>query len=1119
MNRFLTLSLSALCIAFGASAQTIFQEDFETANTGDTPLPIGTKAWTTVSGYSGKNQNYTWHNEFFEKEKNPFGSDHYAQVSGPLFSSDVDGFGPREEILLSPEINLDDTYQLNFAFQISPVHEYDDSRYDFQVRVVTDDNLDGAENIFTVHDENVLRNANVPYPLPGWGPHYATVDLSDFKGEKVKLAFVFKMYKELANSVSLDDISVVKYVPPTGPVPQLTLNRFDFGKYYIGELAISDVITLKNIGKDGLQITGIDAPQGVVTTLDAAKVNLLRNQSVDFRIRYKAEMTTPANGNITIHTTGGDAVIAFQAEKEFVPEGYSLETFEEFFPPAGWESKGWGYGASPVEGDRAACGDGDYSAISLRSPMLDLSNGGSVTFTYYNLFTSDDPEDAPEYDITLQVSYDGGASWTDKWTSDYMSHLNAVFTETIDLGVGTGEDYIRWTYPAVEVDDEGAAPHSSFYLDRVLLPNVVGVGGLPGRTTLLSPANGEEDIFPQNVELSWGPAQFATGYKLYVGTSKDANEVINGEDVGRQYRYTIPQLDYETEYTWRVVAYNDKGDAVTNTTWRFKTQKDASVTEYPYEENFHGVKTVPTGWVSTTDSPYGALRHWSPNTYYEYEFDNKKFGVLHSSWLDAGQYNDLTTADFILPEDRNMAISFMWSDSHPSDLSIDPTGNIKKENVDEYDKMYGEFLILPEGGEWTKLSEIHTAFQGNENWWYTEKIDLTPYRGQKVRFRWYHKSLGSGDDGMCVTHIVIDENKDYVAGTNYSSWNAGKVNYEKSADSADRFVIFNQGNKPLTVASAEFSTPNFSSTLKAGDVVSLEESFPFTVRFDALQSAAKVSDKLVITFEDGSSIEVPVEGEALPEGTYYYSFEPNENEYQWTDDFTMIDADNATNFMFTTSWVGYSANGRKSAFTCESDSSDGEGMYGMMNPVSGMHALVSASPQSTKADNWLIYKRITVNANSSLDFYARNYDCTGTYEPDPNHRFQIMVSEAGNTNVKDFTEFSDLVEIPLAEYLLWNSYSYDLSPLAGKSVYVAIRHTTDAPSNLAFWDDIQFNNVSFAESSVEGIDADELAASYVEVYNAAGLKVAAGQGAETISALPAGFYIVRCGDRALRIMK
>lgn len=58
-----------------------------------------------------------------------------AYCDGQMFSG-ADGAGPREEILLTPELDLDDTYQLSFDWQTSQVAFSAKSLYDLQVRIV-----------------------------------------------------------------------------------------------------------------------------------------------------------------------------------------------------------------------------------------------------------------------------------------------------------------------------------------------------------------------------------------------------------------------------------------------------------------------------------------------------------------------------------------------------------------------------------------------------------------------------------------------------------------------------------------------------------------------------------------------------------------------------------------------------------------------------------------------------------------------------------------------------------------------------------------------------------------------------------------------------------------------
>lgn len=1115
MKRFY-LVMAGLALMASASAQTLLTEDFETGNTGDKLRPVA-PGWTTIDSYTGSITKYTWHNYYSaitEDSPNPTISGKCcASVDGPISASDTQGKGPREEILLTPELNLNDTYQLQFTFKVSPMNAYDKSRYDLQVRVVENDNMAGAETVFSIQNQKMMKDAGITtYPITDWSPYTAKVDLSDFKGSKVKIAFVYKMMGETANVVWLDDVSVKKFTPASGPIASLSMDRYDFGKIYIGERVYSDVMTLTNTGKEGLKITSVDKPAGVTLTFDPKDVNLGTYDRLSFQVAYEASMTSPASGSLVFHTTGGDVALQISASKQLVPDGYTLETFNDYFPPAGWTNNGWTWTSSPIEGEHSALGSGDFSVTTLRSPKIDLTEGGKVYFTYYNYYGG---ETAPEYDISLQVSYDGGDNWVTKWTSDYQNGLNKILDAEVDLGYGDDNCYVRWYYPAVESDDNGAYDHSAFTLDRVLLPNLVGSDGAPTRATVISPANGATNVYPRDVELKWGPAQFAKGYKVYVGTSTAANELVDGVDVGKALSYTIPLCDYETKYYWKIVGYNDKGSSTTAPRWNFTTQPDASIAKYPYEQNFD-TKEIPTGWLLTPSKTYS--RTWYVNDSFKYKLDDKAYNALSSMWLDAGDSNSVTTPEFLLPSDKTMSISFIWGDEHPSDLKVDPTGMTKKNNVEPNNGIsYCDFEIFA-NGEWKKLSTLSEAeAEDGKKFWINEKIDLSPYKGQKVQFRWVHVSLSHKDESSSLTHIVIDENRGSLAEINLSAWKAGKVNYEKATNSGDIFTLFNRGTSPLRIKEVKFDTDNFSSSLKAGDQIEVDGAKAFNLQFNAGTTAAAVEDMMTVNFEDGYSISLPVSGVALPQGTYYYSFEPNPLDYDWEKDFTMIDADKGANFHFTSYWVYYSADGIRGAFSAENDSKE-HGMYGMMNPVSGLWALVASSPQSSNADNWIISKPMGIGATSHFDFYARNWESLQSVLPAGNHHVTVLVTEKlDDPKTTDFTPVMKDTEIPLLNGGEWNHYDVDLSAYSGKRVRVALRHTTNEPSNLAFFDDFSFRDVDGGTGGIGNISAEIDAETYIEVYSISGVKVAEGQGPSVVASLPRGFYVVRAsGSNGVR---
>ncbi len=749
MKKIIIAALAIMSLG-GLQAQTILDEGFETGNTGNAPQPVASgSGWTVINGYTGTNTSYNWHNYYAEVKEETGGTitgPCCASVDAPFTATGNDGLGPREEILLTPELDLNDTYQLKFTFRVSPVNATDVSRYDLQVRVVTGDDLTGAETIFSIQNEKMLREAGiVDFPIDTWSPFTASIDLSEFKGEKVKLAFVYKMLTKTANVVWLDDVSVSKFTPATGPVAALNTERYAFPQMYIGEKMYSEVVTLRNTGKDGLTVTGVDCPAGFSLNTDLSDVNLDRNKSISFQVVYNAQLASATQGDIVLHTNGGDGKLAVTASKQFVPEGMTLETFESYNPPAGWVNNGWSWTNQAFEGDHSMNCSGGFGACSLRTPRLDLSDGGKITFTYYNYFESENETDAPQYDITLQVSNDGGDNWVTKWTSDYQNGLNQMLTATVDLGYGSDQAYVRWLYPAVESDDEGAYPHSSFTLDRVLLPTLFGAGGAPLAAKIVSPENNAQDIYPRDIVLEWSPAQFAEGYKVYVGTNTACDDLVNGEDVGTALSYTLAKCEYATTYRWKVVPYNSEGNASGVSTWRFTTQPDVTVSEFPYVQDFLEDGT-PAGWTQTPSATYN--RTWNLNSIYPYIVDGKSYGAYSTTWLNAGEWNAVATQEFNLPADANMCITFAWGDDHPSSLVVDPTGLVKKQNVEPNNGNSQLSFDIFVDNEWKTLSTLsENTFDGNRKYWINEKIDLSAFKGKKVQFRWRHNSYSSRDNG------------------------------------------------------------------------------------------------------------------------------------------------------------------------------------------------------------------------------------------------------------------------------------------------------------------------------------------------------------------------------------
>ena len=103
-----------------------------------------------------------------------------------MFTGGEDGGeGPR--VLLTPELNLDNTYQLSFDWMAASKAAIDEGKYDFQVRIVTDGNVEGAETIWSFNNATQLKeNGNVPYPWTAWTPYKTMIDLSKWQGKSIR---------------------------------------------------------------------------------------------------------------------------------------------------------------------------------------------------------------------------------------------------------------------------------------------------------------------------------------------------------------------------------------------------------------------------------------------------------------------------------------------------------------------------------------------------------------------------------------------------------------------------------------------------------------------------------------------------------------------------------------------------------------------------------------------------------------------------------------------------------------------------------------------------------------------------------------------------------------------
>ena len=1029
------------CLPFAATSQTILNETFETAST-ETYSPNLPAGWTTVDSYLGNVDKYRWH--VYYASKGTITGTHVASCDAPMFTSDTEGVGPREEVLLSPELNLDNTYQLSFNWKAASASALEKQEYDFQVRVVEGDDLQGAKTLWSFQDADMLKESGiVNFPWTGWQVYNSQIDLSAYKGKKVKVAFVYKMLKNIANTVFLDDVIVKQFTPATTPKPVLSKRIYSFGNVYLGSKVYSDVITLKNEGANGLKINSIELPNGVSTTLDYSKVNLAKNESVDFQLAYTASMTSAADGNVVLKTNGGDVSLRVAATKQMLPGDATFEGFEKGVPPAGWTSVDWKSVDYALEGDKSAYASASFSgACLLTTPRLDMSTGAqSVSFSAFEQFESVTEGAVPGNDVTLEFSKDGGNSWTTVWTSE---KLNEIVQVTVDLGTPASDNcYLRWNYSEIALSEEDYPEISIFYLDAVILPKLYGVGGVPATAALVSPANKATDIYNKDVLLEWNQALFADGYRLYVGTDAEATDLIDGQDMGTATSFVIPSCAYATTYNWKVVPYNEKGNAADAETWSFTTIADQTVRNFPWSENFEGDAFPPLGWMVKKD---GHTR-WDINSISPFE---GKYSVSAGCY-GAEEESSLVTPDFVLPSEP-LQISFYWGNNVAVALEKDPSGLGENKTTadDGIDACYFEVFA---DGAWKQLAIISDK---TNKYWVRENVDLSAYAGKTVSFRWRYVGHDYANaTGVSLDMVSVSGVSDQKVAFNVLEWNAGSVNYGKSFTSTEALSLVNEGKTALKVSSVSFKTPNFKSTIETGAVIEPNKGLAFKLTFDALDSNALVEDEMTVAFENGYQATLPVKGNALGSDTRYYNFEDEEAGNVNPMGFTTIDVDRKPTTMMT--GMNYPQYGVPFAF-CVQDDKDWNNQF---EPVSGTKVLVAIAPyDDSDSDDWIVSQRMTATADSKFRFYARNWNSVNSILPESQHNVEVLVSTTSATDRTSFETVMPKTMMPYYNNKSYEEYTVDLSKYAGQDVYIALRHTVTA-GLAAFFDDFYFEH--FAE--------------------------------------------------------
>lgn len=1085
------------------SAQSLLNESFEYA--------FPPQGWTVVNSTAPGAVNH-WERVTYSVISGT-GS---AHVSSPNYEQ---AEPVKEEVLITPAVNLNGYYDLNFVWKGATAQSIGKAQpeYDFQVRI-REVGSDNWTKIFSFLDEEMVRNSGLAFPWQAWTNNPAAINLTDWEGKNVEIAFVYCLLKAgpaSGNDIWIDDVSLTPSQKISGPVAEVSPERYIFPTSFIGVKKNSEVFTLKNTGRDILKVTGVSGLNGTDfgCTLVPSEVSLKTGDTYQFQFTYTPTMTGAANATAVINTNGGDVQVALSGTKRFIPEDAAYEGFEgEVFPPLGWRTTGsWYRYPAGLTGDACAVVTFPDSESSLITPRLDLSGSDPqpFQFTYFEQFDSDNGTEFWANYFKVYLSTDGGSKWTPIFDSSTSTDENGepyqennIYSVTLELPANSGDNcYVKFTSEihGFSMSDYDEIPdYSMIYIDDVLLPSLYGSNAAPASSTPVYPENGATDVFHKNVVLEWTGAQFATNYKLYLGTSATNFNIINGQDMGTATKYEVARLDYNTTYFWKVVAYNGDLANTSAPTWWFSVMADQSVSELPYSENFD--EGMPLGWYATNEG----YTRWQLSDWQPYGGVGK---TPYASGSVVGSKAMLETPEILLPASGETLVSFVWGNAAPVGLKTDPTGQ-KVNNTTAPNDQSAIYFDIEVDGTWKNLALL--SEKGEEKFWYRESFNLSDYAGKPVTFRWRYEVYGYSGDAASIDNFTVElvSADKAMAKFNMDNWDAGYVNNGGSVTSRNPILLSNVGASALKVRSVTFASDNFSSNLAEGTEIAPNRSVAFAVTFNAGNDEGEKNDDMLVAFENGTTVSFPVTGTTLANDVFYYDFESDTHGSTQVKDFTMIDRDAYATVQPVL--IYYPNRGAPFAYivlNCTGDYADWRNVY----PVSGEQVLASMGEYTGNydTDDWMISPRLTATDNSNFRFYAKSYgDSDQVFSQ---NRVEVLVSTTGK-EIANFETVLPSQKIPWSGSKgVWTEYNVDLGQYAGQQIYIAVRHTADRDGFVSFFDDFWFEHFSTIENSIDAIESDN-AGSEVKLFNLQGLPV------DPASAAP-GIYVKIVDGKAVKVIK
>ncbi|MDZ4122264.1 MAG: choice-of-anchor J domain-containing protein [Candidatus Cloacimonadaceae bacterium] len=518
-------------------------------------------------------------------------------------------------------------------------------------------------------------------------------------------------------------------------------------------------------------------------------------------------------------------------------EGFEATTF----PPVGWANPGT-YTRStttPFHGTTGAYKSLSTTPAILSTPMLTITESSVLDFYYRTASTNGFGR--------LQIKYSPDrVTWTAVGEPIVFPTTTTWNRALVSLGSLAGNNYY------IAFEGYTTSSTATVYIDHVFGPDITPV--MPGPVTLSAPANAAINVseYPSFTWTNATTGGVPNGYRVYCDTNPNPTTLI-GTATGSPYTATTP-LNWNTTYYWKVVPFNEAGEAEGNAIRSFTVRPNPTISTFPYSENFGttGATFPPLNWSRLTgfigDPLTTTTGGWNAGNWVNVAATPVNLSARLNIWSTTIRHW-LVTPPLAIPA-NDFELKFdLGLTTFSGTASPDPTLQLDDRFVvliSDNPAMQNATILR----EWNNSGSPY-VYNQISNTGQNTGIELSGYTGTKYIAFYGESTLAGGDNYVFVDNVLVREIPEApVFSVTPTAWNYGLrvINTTASKD----FVISNIGGGSLDISSIGISGDFFTLTSNPAPVVlGAGQSASFTVQY---LPTAEGEHTGTITITDGRAV-------------------------------------------------------------------------------------------------------------------------------------------------------------------------------------------------------------------------------------------------------------------------